>query len=108
PVAVRSRGTDPQLGDRVRATAAGGGAHRGVWIYRNEAQLVVACPGPAHCERTETTVTAEITIAAIGSYQIVVLAANAPLPTPTGRFDVDAAAAEKANVTVSRQDLTVR
>jgi hypothetical protein len=102
PVVLRARGTDPQLGDTVRATATGGGKHRAVWVFHNEGKLVVACPGSEHCRQSEDEMTQ------IGTYQLVVLSAADPLPRPTGHFDEDAAAADRANVTMSRHDLTVR
>jgi len=104
---VRMSGSNAQLGDLVHATAAGGGAHRAVWIYHNET-LLVACPGAAPCRADADRVTADVPLRAIGTYQIVALAASAALPTPTGKFDDDVAAAERAAVTVSRQELTVR
>jgi hypothetical protein len=108
PVVLRARGSEPQLGDTVRATATGGGKHRAVWVFHNEAKMVVACPGPEHCRQSEDEMTAVVEIKKIGTYQIVVLSANDPLPRPTGHFDEDAAAVDRANVTSSRHDLTIR
>jgi hypothetical protein len=105
---VRASGPEPGLGDVVHATAAGGGPYRGVWVYRNETALVLQCPGGAQCRRDDDTVTADVALDAIGTYQIVALSSTAALPVPTGRFDDDLAAAERANVTVSRQALTIR
>jgi hypothetical protein len=105
---VRMSGPEPQLGDVVHATATGGGAHRGVWIYQNEAALLLQCPGGAHCRQRDGAVTADVAIGAIGTYQIVALSSSTALPVPTGRFDDDLAAAVRANVTVSRQELTIR
>ncbi|MEO7730736.1 MAG: hypothetical protein ABIY55_07175 [Kofleriaceae bacterium] len=105
---VRMSGPEPQLGDTVHATATGGGGHRGVWVYHNETELVLQCPGPVHCRRSDDTVTADIALGSIGTYQIVALSSSAALPLPTGKFDEDVAAAVRANVTVSRQELTIR
>ena len=105
---VRMTGPDPQLGDTVHATATGGGDHRAVWVYHNETELVLQCPGTAHCRTRDGNVTADIALGAIGTYQIVALSSNAALPEPTGKFDDDVANAVRANVTVSRQELTIR
>ena len=105
---VRMRGPEPQLGDVVHATATGGGSHRGVWVYHDETELVLQCPAGPHCRHTDDTVIADIALAAIGTYQIVALSSSAALPVPTGRFDEDLAAAARANVTMSRQELTIR
>jgi hypothetical protein len=105
---VRMLGPEPQLGDVVHATATGGGQYRGVWVYHNETTLLLQCPGSAHCRHDDDTVTADLAIDAIGTYQIVALSSTAALPVPTGRFDDDVATAVRANVTVSRQELTIR
>jgi hypothetical protein len=105
---VRVGGPEPQLGDVVHATATGGAPYRAVWVYHDETVLVVRCPGPAHCRQTADTVTADLALGAIGTYEIVALAASAALPVPTGRLDDDVAAADRADVTVARRALTIR
>jgi len=105
---VRMSGPDPQLGDTVHATATGGGDHRAVWVYHNETELVLRCPGTGHCRTSDGNVTADIALVAIGTYQIVALSASKALPVPIGKFDDDVAGAVREGVTVSRQELTIR
>ena len=96
------------LGDVVHATAAGGGSHRAIWVYRDEHELVVACPGAARCRRAGDAVIADIPVTGIGTYQIVALGSTAALAAPTGNFDEDVAGALRANANVSQYRLTVR
>ena len=87
--------------ERGSATMRGGDAHVGdsvhvqssdtVWIYRNDHELVLACPGGHGCRADG----ADFTISAIGTYSIVVLAGE-HLPAPHGNLDSDVAAAHVA------------
>ena len=106
PTVTRMSGSDAQLGDTIHATAAGGHAHRAVWIYRSE-QLILICPGGATCRSADGGVTADVVLDSIGTYQIVALASDAALPTPTGGFDHDVAAAASV-ATVSHRELVIR
>lgn len=101
------RGTSAHIGDVLHATARGG-AHRAVWIYRSDSQLVVACPGGAECRSTATTLTATAKLDAIGDYSVVVLAADEALPAPQGSLDQDVATAARAGAQYRIEPVSVR
>ena len=77
------RGGDAHVGDIVHVQS---GAT--VWIYRNDHELVLGCPGGTGCRADG----ADFTVSAIGAYSIVVLAGD-HLPVPRGDLDADVAAA---------------
>jgi hypothetical protein len=117
PVAVRGdrgdtrgseRETTAHLGDIVHARASAGAGHRALWIYHEERELVIACPGAPECKTTDDALTADLPIARIGAYQIVGVSSSAELPSPTGNYDADVAAAERVNALVSQYKVTVR
>ena len=91
------RGTTAHPGDVLHASATGGD-YRAVWIYRNDTELVVACP----------TSTCSATLAAVGDYSVVALSASAPLAAPTGKLDADVAAASRAGATYQIEPVLVR
>lgn len=90
------RGDSATIGDIATITASGGAAHRAVWIYREERQLVVACPGDARCSSTSDSVIATVKLELPGSYTLVALTSREPLPVPTDSFDASMAAATRA------------
>jgi hypothetical protein len=100
---------DPSLhhaGNLMHATATRDGPFYAVWIYRDDV-LVMACPGAMQCRVTSKTITADTTLT-LGTYTIVALRSDAPLPTPKGRFDADLARATEAGATMIPKRLTVR
>ncbi|HLL22299.1 MAG TPA: hypothetical protein VK427_09220 [Kofleriaceae bacterium] len=105
--AVVVRGSSAKIGDTLRATARGG-RHRAVWIYREETQLVMACPGGASCRVDSGSLSAEITLRAPGRYQIVAAAGDVALPAPAGSFDGDVAAVDAARVRFRTETVDVR
>jgi hypothetical protein len=100
--AIAIRG-DAGLGDRLRVRARAGAA---VWIYRNDRELLLACP--RDCERDSDALTGEVTLDAIGRYQIVwVSAASAPAPAPGGELERDVAAASAAGASHELREIVV-
>lgn len=93
------RGTTAKPGDTVLATARGGAGHRAVWIYRGDRELVVACQGHAPCRAR---------LATVGTYTVIALTANVPLPIPTGSLDDDLAAALTAGASHKTEKIEVR
>lgn len=81
--ATVKRGGDAHVGDIVHVKSADT-----VWIYRNDHELVLACPEGHGCRSDGV----DFTISAIGTYSIVVLAGD-HLPAPRGSLDADVAAA---------------
>jgi hypothetical protein len=102
------RGDAAHVGDVVTATARGRAVHRAVWIFRDAGELVVACPGAAGCRATEGALTATAALQLPGSYAIVALTSNAPIPPPTPSYDASVAAAEAAGALRRTETLTVR
>jgi hypothetical protein len=52
--------------------------------------------------------TATIAVPAVGTYSVVALASDAPLPVPGGRLDDDVAAAVKAGATYVIEPMVVQ
>jgi len=102
------RGDTHQIGEVVHATATGGDRYRAVWIYRDETELVAACPGSASCRTSDDVMVAEVTLALVGTYTIVALASSAPLAPPTGSYDADLGRARSAGVTETEVQLAVQ
>jgi len=99
------RGSSAHAGDRVHASATGGGRYRAIWVYRNDRELVLACPGGPSCGSTLGATTAELTLPSVGTYVFVAVTSASPLPTPHGSYDVDQAAAEQAGAQTRRWKL---
>jgi hypothetical protein len=101
-------GSGAHIGDVLRATATGGGAHRALWIYRNEQHLVAVCPGASSCDGSATETIAKVTLVTPGDYKIVALTSSSPIPAPTGRFDGDLSRALDAGAEQKIESLDVR
>jgi hypothetical protein len=99
------RGSSAHAGDRVHASATGGGRHRAIWVYRNDRELVLACPGGPSCGSTLGATTAELTLPSVGSYLFVAVTSASPIPAPSGSYDADRAAAEQAGAQIQRSKL---
>jgi hypothetical protein len=108
PAGSAMRGPGAHLGDLVRITATGGDRYRAIWVYRNEHELVAACPeGPA-CTHSGDTTTADVRLQAIGSYAFVTVTSASPLPAPGDTYDHDLANAREAGATIKTQVIDVR
>jgi anti-sigma factor RsiW len=111
-VAVQRGGTQVRggaaVGDTIHATASGGGSYRAVWIYRDDRELVLACPGGRTCRDEAGGVAADLIVPSVGEYAIVVMASAKPLPQPHGSLDADVAAAADAGAQYQIKQLTIR
>jgi hypothetical protein len=96
PGGPRMRGTSAHVGDRIHITATSSDRYRAIWVYHNDRELVVACQAGSPCHGTRDTMTADVTLQAIGSYIFLAVASPSPLPAPQGSFDPDLASAERA------------
>jgi hypothetical protein len=92
------RGEDAHKGDVLHVRASGA-----VWIYR-ESERVLTCPGDAAC----TAEGATFTIPSLGEYEIVALAAGAPLPASVGDYDSDLAAVKAAGLRYRSKTVSVK
>lgn len=108
PVGPIVRGNSAHVGDLAHITATSGDRYRAIWVYRNEHELVVACPAGPSCRRSGNATTVDITLLAVGSYTFVAVTSPSPLPEPQGSYDSDRASAEKARAAILIQPLEVR
>ncbi len=84
------RSGDPAIGNRLQATVGiGEFAHGSLRIYRNDRELLVACPGAPECVIDADVVGATVTIDAIGVYQVVWLTSQNPIPPPSSSLGND-------------------
>src|SRR5262249_17785279 len=81
-----------RVGD-VLHTSASGARYRAVWIYRNDRELIAACPGGANCKEDDGSVSASVPLRAMGVYAVVAIASEKPLAQPRGILDEDVATA---------------
>ena len=98
--AVAIRG-DAHLGDRLRVRARAGAA---VWIYRNDRELLLACP--RDCTRDGDALIGELALDAIARYQVVWLSADGVSPGG-GELERDVAAASAAGATHELREIVV-
>lgn len=101
------RSSTAAVGDELRATAAGGAAHRALWIYRDDT-LVAACPGDARCTHVGDRWGLGLKLDAIGRYRVVYLHATTAIAAPTGRYDQDLAGALRAGASQRTEIVDVR
>lgn len=105
---LESRERTAHLGDTVQVRASAGAKVVALWIYHDEHELVLRCPGQPGCTAITDGVTADLAISRIGSYQVVGVSSAADLGEPTGNYDADVAHAENVNAVVSQYKVTVR
>jgi Putative zinc-finger len=105
--ATQMRGTSAHIGDTIHARATGGAGQRAVWIYRDDTQLLLACPGAAGCRDGDGAMAADLVVRAVGTYSIVTISATS-LSTPTGSLDADVAAARGAGALTRIDTVEVR
>ena len=101
------RGREGQVGDTVRITATGGDGERAIWVYRDEQQLVLRCPGASSCAASPSGIQVDFVPRQVGTYTIVALTGQR-LPLPAGAYDNDTAAARRAGIMFREDKLTVR
>ena len=101
------RGTSAKVGDVVTVTARGG-KHRNIWIYREDNELVIACPGSTDCRLARGEMTARAKLLVPGRYTVVAIASDTFLAKPTGSLDADVAAAHAAKAISKMSTVEVR
>lgn len=107
PAGATMRGSSASIGDRVQVTATSGDRYRAIWVYRNERELIVACPAGPSCSSSRDTMTADVTLQSVGLYTFIAVASDAPLPAPQGSVDLDQAAAKEAGAKTQARWLKV-
>ena len=100
----KARGTAAHVGDRARPIVRGD-RYRVIWVYIDENQLVLACPGSSSCRISDDETAAMVELSARGHYEIVGLGADAPLPAPPRTLDQAVDAAMRAGADVKRQKI---
>ncbi|MFT3696259.1 MAG: zf-HC2 domain-containing protein [Kofleriaceae bacterium] len=73
-----------------------------VWVYRDDHELVLACPGGSGCRAGG----ADFTVKTTGHYAIVLLEGPS-IPTPVGDYDTDVSKAVQAGVATKPTALVV-
>lgn len=103
------RGDERVVGDIAHVRVSGGNRHRVVRVYRDEVHVVKSCPDDPACRVSSDATAVDFPLAQVGTYTIVALSSDAPLPALPGNLDGDTAAAMQAGVSDIRQHrLSVR
>jgi hypothetical protein len=100
------RGPDAVVGDVAHIVASGGG-ERELWIYRDEAALVMRCPGAPACRIADGSTAVDFALTQVGRYTVVALARPAALSALPGTYDEDLAAARRAGAELQQQTIDV-
>jgi hypothetical protein len=82
-----ARGSVAQVGDVLRSTVRGED-HRAIWVYLEDRDLVIACPGGPGCSTVGGSLTLELRVSASGRYSIIAISSAQPILTPHGTLDV--------------------
>lgn len=101
-VASRGGGGEGRVGDVVHVTVRGGSG-RVLWIYRDDVELVMRCPGDPACRVSEQAIRADLVLGRVGTYRMVALTAGPAVPAPAGSYEADVAAARRAGVSDVRE-----
>lgn len=107
-------GPDGAAGDRFRVSTRGPSTYRAIWLYREEGELVAACPGHPSCRDVgrnffaDGELSLELTLDQVGLYLAVAIAADHPLPTPRGVYDADLATAHESGAETRQEILHVQ
>ncbi len=104
---ARFRGDDASVGDVAHVVVSGGKGPRAIWVYREDVQLVLRCPGDPACRVSEASTEVDLPLTSAGNYTVVALTAASNLPAPTGIYGADTAAARDAGIDVRQYHLTV-
>lgn len=99
------RGLEASPGDLLTLRAPADAVFAELRIYRNDAELVSRCSTAAPCHRRHNLLEATFTVPGTGTYQVLLLRADQPLPAPTGNgLDADAERALAAGARVELGD----
>jgi hypothetical protein len=101
---VRGLGVHP--GDVLRLVARGG-RHRAIWMYLDDRDLVIACPGGAQCINGDGELTLDVLVTTAGQYSVIALGATDPIVIPHGPLDAMLEAAASAGVDFKREQIII-
>ena len=79
--AGEARGGVAQVGDVLRPTVRGED-HRAIWIFLEDRELLIACPGGPGCRDAGGSLTLEFLVSAPGRYSIIEIGSAQPIPMP--------------------------
>ena len=102
-----TRGDDYSAGDVAHIAVSGGKGPRAIWVYHEEVQLVLRCPGDPRCRVSDASTEVDLMLTSPGAYTLVALDTAADLPSLTGTYDADTAAAKDAGIDVLQYHLPV-
>lgn len=102
------RGDEASAGDIAHIVVSGGKGLRAIWVYHEEVQLVLRCPGDPKCQVSDASTQVDVTLSSAGAYTVVALTGSSELPTLTGSYDADTAAAKDAGLDVRQYRLNVQ
>jgi len=105
---ARYRGDEASAGDIAHIVVSGGKGPRAIWVYHEEVQLVLRCPGDPRCRVTDASTEVDVTLSSAGAYTVVALTGSSELPALTGTYDADTAAAKDAGLDVRQSRLLVQ
>lgn len=111
---ARFRGDEAAVGDVAHIAVSGGGRLRAIWVYREDGQLVLQCPGDATCRSSHASPDAspdgsmevDLTLSTAGTYHVVAVTAVDGVRL-TGNYYTDTAAAQDAGLDVRQYHLSV-
>jgi len=93
------------LGDIAHIVVTGGGEPRALWIYHGET-LLLQCPGAPECRITAHAIAVDVAVKRVGDYRFIALP-QAAVPAPTGSYDADLAALQRARIEYRERKWTV-
>jgi hypothetical protein len=105
---ARYRGDEASAGDVAHIVVSGGKGPRAIWVYHEEVQLVLRCPGDPRCRVSDASTEVDVTLTSAGTYTMVALTGGASLPPLMGTYDADTAAAKDAGLDVRQSRLVVQ
>jgi hypothetical protein len=109
PSRMRGEGMEVRaVGDVLHVMASGGAGQRAIRVYRNETELVIACPGHSACGVASDRITVDLTLAKVGTYTIVAIASEEALPAMPANYNADTAAAIQAKAAWREHKLSVQ
>ncbi|HEX3477128.1 MAG TPA: zf-HC2 domain-containing protein [Kofleriaceae bacterium] len=104
---VTQRALPAHVGDVVRSSVHGK-RYQAIWVYRDDRELVIACPKDGgSCSTTDGDLTLQLRLHAQGTYTIVGLGSSEPIPEARGTVDETLVFIRSAGVHSERRDIRV-
>lgn len=107
PAADAMLRTMARVGDVLRS-AARGAVHRARLVYRDNRELVIACPGDPACSSSKDELALELHLSGAGEYSIIAIGSDEPVPAPRASVDVMLSAVVSAGAHFERRVVDVR